>query len=74
MNTVCVIKAENAPVIDTRPMGQKEGKIVANDQISLVNPDLFAHDTDDTCSPKFGLVISLLARASLSSHKRFYFR
>jgi hypothetical protein len=70
MNTVCVIKAENAPVIDTPPMGQKEGKIVGDDQISFVNPDLFAHNTDATCTPKFSLVISLLARASLSSHKR----
>jgi hypothetical protein len=70
MNTVCVVEAENAPVIGSQPMGQKEGKIVVNDQIFFVNPDLLAHDTDSTRTPKFGFVISLLARASLSSHQR----
>jgi hypothetical protein len=70
MNTVCVVEAENAPVVGSQPMGQKEGEIVTNDQISFVNPDLFAYDTDSTRTPKFGFVISLLARASLSSHQR----
>jgi hypothetical protein len=70
MNTVCVVKAENTPVIGAQPMGQKKGKIVAIHQIPFVNPDLLADDTDATCTPKFSLVISLLARASLSSHQR----
>jgi hypothetical protein len=51
-------------------VGQKERKIVANDQIFFVNPDLLAHDADSTRTPKFGFVISLLARARLSSHER----
>jgi hypothetical protein len=51
-------------------MGQKEGKMVANDQIPFVNPDLLAHDTDSTGTPKLGFVISLLARVSLSSHPK----
>jgi hypothetical protein len=68
MNTVCVVEAENAAVIGSQPMGQNEGQIAANDQISFVNPDLLAHDTDSTGTPKFGFIISFLARASLSSH------
>jgi hypothetical protein len=74
MNTVCVIKAENPPIIGAQPMGQKEGEIVSNHQISFVNPDLLAHDTDATCTPKLSLVVSLFAGARLSSHERILFQ
>jgi hypothetical protein len=70
MDTVCVVEAEHTPIIDSGQMGQKEGKIVANDQIPFVHPDLLAHDTSPARTPKLSFVISLLARAKLSFHTK----
>lgn len=68
MDTVCVVEAEHASVIGSKTMRQKEGKIVANDKILFVNPNLFAHDTGPTRTPKFSFVIRPLAQAKLHSH------
>lgn len=69
MDSVCVVETEHAAVIGSQPMGQKEGKIVANDQILFVNPDLLAYDTGPAPTPKLSFVISLLAKANPSCHR-----
>jgi hypothetical protein len=70
MDAVRVVEAEHATVIGSKQMRQKEGKIVANDQVLLVNPNLFTHDTGPTRTPKLKFVVGLLAQARLSSHLR----
>jgi hypothetical protein len=60
MDTVCVVEAEYAAVIGSEPMGQKEGKIVENDKILFVNPNLFAHNTGSARTPKLSFVIRSL--------------
>jgi hypothetical protein len=38
INTVFVVESWNAAVSGARPMRQREGEVVVNDQISFVNP------------------------------------
>jgi hypothetical protein len=70
MDTMCVVEAKHAAVIGCEPMGQKKGKIVADDHIIFVDPNLLAQYTGSTRTPKLIFVIRLLAQVNLSSHPR----
>jgi hypothetical protein len=51
-------------------MWQEEGKVVANDLTLSVDPDLLANDADSTRTPKFSLVIGVLAKVNPSAHRK----
>jgi hypothetical protein len=69
MDTMCVVEAFGG-----EPMGQKKGKIVSNDQIIVVDPNLLAQFAGPARTPKFIFVIRLLAQVTRSRHLRILFQ
>jgi hypothetical protein len=74
MHAMSIVEAKYAAVIGFEPMGQKKSKIVPNDHIIVVDPNLLSQDTDPTRTPKLMFVIRFLAQASLSSHLKILFQ
>ena len=74
MRAMSIVEAKYTAVIVCEPMGQKKSKIVPNDHIIVVDPNLLSQDTDPTRTPKLMFVIRFLAQASLSSHLKILFQ
>ena len=70
VDPVGVVKTKDTPVVDSGQVGQEEGKIVSNDLLFCVDPDLFTQNPDSVCTPKMSFVIGDLAQADVSAHKR----
>jgi hypothetical protein len=68
VNAVRVIEAEYAAFVHSGKVGQQKGKVILNDLTFIVDPNLFAKNTDSTGTPKPGLVVGFLAKIAPSTH------
>ena len=68
MNAVCVIETEYTAFVRSGQMRQKEGKIVSNDLILSVDPNLFTEDADPTGTTGNEFHSRCLCAVSLSDH------
>jgi hypothetical protein len=63
-----VVVAKNAAMIDPGQVRDDKSKIVANDPVFFVHPDLFAQNTVAASAGKGRFVVPDFARAVLAAH------
>jgi hypothetical protein len=68
VNTVCVVEAQDAAIVDSKQMGQKESEVVAHDLTLCVDPDFLANDGGPTRTPKLAFIVGVFAKANPSPH------
>ncbi len=61
MNSMCIIKAEDAAIVDCRQMRHEKGKIVLDDFALSIDPNLFAQNAGAACTGKTSFIIRILA-------------
>jgi hypothetical protein len=69
MKSVCVVEAEDAPLIDSGKMGKKKGEIVSNDLIYIVYPNLLAQNAGAASASKSSFVIGIFTKADVPAHE-----
>jgi len=68
MESMRVIEAKYAAVVDKCQMRQEKGEIVENNLLLRINPNFFAKNAGAARTPKAGFKIGILAQVSSCTH------
>ncbi len=68
MNTMCVIVAKHAAIVDSGQMWHEKGKVVSYDLTLIIHPNLFAQNSGAAGTPKASFVVGCFEQTTSPGH------